>query len=104
MQGKKRKLPLSSLEVVSLVIMLPVIYLGSLMLIFGKEYHLPWRIVSGEIAISIILVFDVIWIIMMSLWPPKITRAKLILTLLVLTLSAIALTDLYLIYTWRKMW
>ena len=108
MQKEKRKFPLSSLEVVCLAIILPVIYLGSVLLIYAKEYLLPWRIVfivAGETAaIAIILVFDVVWVIMVLLRAQKLTRTKLVLTLLVLTLSAVALTDLFLIYSWRRMW
>jgi len=108
MEEEKRKFPLSSFEVVCLAIILPVIYLGSVLLIYGKEYHLPWRIVyivAGEAAaITIILAFDVVWVIMVLLRAQKRTRTKLILTLLVLTLSAIALTDLFFIYSWRIMW
>ena len=104
MQEKKCEFPLSKLEIVLSAALTPVIYIGSVMLIFGREHNLPWRMISVGIAVTLVLGFDVIWIILMIFLPLKSTRAKMLLTLSVLTLSAIILTDLYLIYTWHKMW
>lgn len=104
MQEKNPKIPLTSFEIVFLAILIPIIYLGAVISIFGKEYYLPWRMVSVKLVVFIVLGFDMIWVILMKFWPLKYTRAKVLLTLLVLTLSAIILTDLYLIYMWHKMW
>jgi hypothetical protein len=102
MQEKKRILSL--IEVFFVAILSLAIYLGGVMLIFGKEYNLPWRMISSGTAVFIVLGFDVIWIIMMVLRPRKNVRAKVLLTLIVLILSAIVLTDLFLIDMWHKMW
>ena len=104
MQEKNPKISLTPFEIVLLAILIPIIYLGAVISIFGKEYNLPWRMVSVRLVVFIVLGFDMIWVILMKFWPLKYTRAKVLLTLLVLTLSAIILTDLYLIYTWHKMW
>ncbi len=104
MQEKKRKFPLSKLDIVLSAVLSPVIYIGSVMLLFGREYKLPWRMISEGIAVMLVMGFDLIWIVLMIFGPLRNTRAKVLLTLSVLTLSAIILTDLYLIYTWHKMW
>jgi len=102
MQEKKRTLSL--IEVFFVAILSLAIYLGVVMLIFGKDYNLPWRIISSGTAVFIVLGFDVIWIIMMVLRPRKNVRARVLLTFIVLILSAIVLTDLFLIDMWHKMW
>ncbi len=104
MQDKKRKQLLLRLEYVSLSILVPIIYLSVVRLIFGKEYNLPWRIISNELALTIILGFDIIWVISMIAFPFKNKHIKILITLLVLTISAIILTDLFLIYKWHGMW
>jgi hypothetical protein len=103
-QNNRRKLPLYYWEILLLLVVTPIIYLESVMLIFGKEYNLPWRMISERLSVMLVLGFDVMWVGLMILRPLKSTRAKVLLTLLVFTLSAVILTDLYLIYTWHKMW
>ena len=104
MQEDERKFPFRCWEIVSMSVLVPIIYLTAVLSIFGKEYNLPWRMVSDRLVVFMILGLDMTWIILMKFWPLKNTRAKVLLTLLVLTLSAIGLTDLYLIHTWHKMW
>lgn len=104
MKEKRRQLPLSYYGIILLIILTPLVYLGAVMLIYGKEYNLPWRMFSDRLVVFIVLGFDVIWVILVTLWPLKSIRAKAVLTLLVFTLSAVILTDLYLIHTWHKMW
>ena len=81
-----------------------VLYFGSITFIYGKEYNLPWRMISSKLAVFIVLGFDITWCGIILLCPFCNRHAKIILTVLVLTLSAIILTDLYLIAMWHNMW
>lgn len=86
-----RKRLLISLESVSLAVAITVIYVGSLMLLIDP-INLMGNWVSTPSAFFIVLGFDVAWIITMILWPLKNTHIKVLLTLLILTLSASILT------------
>ncbi len=99
MQEKKRKILLICLEVVSLAIILPIFYWGTVKLLLGPIEdtfypHMPYqqRFVSTWIASFAILAFDTIWIVLMKLCLRDKIHVKVVLTLLVLTFSASVLS------------
>lgn len=101
MQEKNRKTLLICLEVVSLAILVPVLYCGTVKLLLGPREnigpieeifypHMPYqhRIVSTWMFFGFILVINVIWIILMKKCLRNKIHVKVVLTLLVLTISA----------------
>ena len=95
----KQKFPLSAPEIVSLVILTPIIYLGGIKLLLipiGKAFYPHTSYVYGGIYIWIVFIillgFNVVWIVLMKLWPLKNKKVKIILTWFLLTLSASVLT------------
>lgn len=95
MQEKNQKLLLICLEVVSLATLIPVFYWGTFKLLFVPlvdVVYYPDRKISTLMAFLIVLGFDVAWIALMRLCPRDKFHVKVVLTLLVLTLSAVILT------------
>ncbi len=91
-------------DIILTVILSLAFYMGIVFFIFGKEYDLPWRIVSPRTAIILIVVLNTMWMVLIKVLPLKSFRIKSIVTSVLITLSAVAVTDLYLIYTWSRMW
>jgi len=95
MQEKKRKFPLSTCEVVLLVILLPIFCWGTFWLLFlplmGLNYY-PNRKISTLAAFFLVLGFNAIWLLLMKLCCRGKTNIKLIITLFVLAFSATILT------------
>jgi hypothetical protein len=92
MGEKRRKFPLTTLEMVLLAITLPVIFYYSGKLLWEPiNSHAPnWFFsILGLLAI---LGFDCAWIALMKLWPLKKLRVKIYMTLFILTISAVLLT------------
>jgi len=92
MQEKKRKTLLICLEVVSLAIILPVFYCGTVKLLLGpveKAFYphdlYEHRIITIWMILIFILVFNVIWFVLMKLCPQDKIHIKVVLTILVLT-------------------
>jgi len=104
MDEKKRKFPIATTEIICWVVLAAIVYFAGIMLIFPKEYNLPWRMISTRLTILIVLGLNVGWIVIMKPWKTNNTKLRFILTLAVLTLSAVVLTDLYLIHMWNNMW
>jgi hypothetical protein len=76
--------------------------------VLGREWYYPWRIIPVKLSTLIVLGLGVAWIIAAKKWlPTKNAHIKIILkilTMLVLTLLAMILTDLYVIYLFRHVW
>lgn len=95
MQEKRQKILLICLEVISLAILLPIFYWGTFKLLFVPlvdVVYYPDRKISTLIAFLVVLGFDVVWVILMKLCPRDKIHVKVVLTLLVLTFSAVILT------------
>jgi len=110
MQNQKSKVFLRCLNIVLsviVVVLTGVIYLWGLRVIIPSESDYPHRylyLYFRGLSFLIVLGFDVVWIILMRLWPLKNTKLKIVLTLVIFTLSAIVLTDLLIIHAFQNMW
>ena len=93
MEEKNRKILFIWTEVICLTILIPIFYWATTKLILipiGETfYHLskerpfsPWFVVLG------VLIIDIGWVILMRLFPKNEHHAKVILTILLFTLSA----------------
>jgi len=89
MQKKKRDFPFSPLEAILLAILVLIIYVGSFRLLLRP---INKSMLSTQLACLMVIGFDVIWCIAMKLWPLKNIRIKIVLSLLVLTVSASVLS------------
>jgi len=95
MQEKRRKILLICLEVISLAIILPLFYWGTVRLLFvplTDWAYYPNRKVSTLAAFIIVLIFDIVWLLLMKLRFRDKTHIKVIITLFVLAFSAAILT------------
>jgi len=105
MQKKEDKTKLTRFEIACEVVFLTVATIALYLLgtKWVSRHDLPYQLIPYRLSALIVLALDValiigIWIIgMKKWWPLKNIHAKVILTLLVLTLSAIILTDLFLL-------
>jgi hypothetical protein len=108
MNNAQRKQQLQSWEIVCLVILTPLIYLFGCFVMLNTEFDYPhrhlWYYVPEGLSYLIILGFDVAWVVGMRLLPLKNKRPKIILTWFVLLMSAVALSDLFLINMFHNMW
>jgi len=107
MEEKKRKILFVCLEVVCLAILLPLFYWGTLKLVLAPiEYTYyssraePFLPIWGVVVL--ILAIDVIWIALMKLCPKDKIHIKVVLTLLVLTVSAAVLSGFVVIEALSK--
>ena len=92
MQEKTRKILLIFLEVISLAILLPKLFWGTVKLLLGSiEVSNLNNIVPTWMVFVFILVFNAIWFMLMKLCPRDKIHVKVVLTLLVLTFSAAVL-------------
>jgi hypothetical protein len=107
-QKNSRKFPLSLIEIVCLAILTPIIYIcGFAFLVVYQERLYPHFFEKNPYGLSYFMVlgFDVAWVMIMVKWGRfKNVRFKIVLTWLVLILSSLVLTDLYLKYLFDKMW
>jgi hypothetical protein len=95
MDDKNRKILSICLEVVGLAIVLPLFYWGSIKLLFVPLIdwaYYPNRKISPLMAFIIVLSFDCFWLVIMKLSLRKKIHLKIILTLVIFTLSAATLT------------
>jgi hypothetical protein len=107
MDDKKRKILLICLEVVSLAIILPIFYWGTLKLVLAPIEDTYYTSRANPIlpiwgVVVLILVIDAIWIVLMKLCPRDKIHVKVVLTLLVLTLSAAVLSGFVVIEALSK--
>lgn len=92
MQEKKRKILLICLEVISLAILLPKLFWGTVKSLLGPIENSDLNdILPTWMVFVFILVFNVIWFMLMKLCPRDKIHVKVVLTLLVLTFSAAVL-------------
>jgi hypothetical protein len=101
MQEKRQKYVVIGLEVVSLAILLPVVYWFAVKLLIEPIGRYIFEDIPTWLVFFIVLGFDVGWVVIMRLWPLKNMNIKIILTLLVLTLSASVLTCLVVLSAMR---
>ena len=108
MQEENRKNKLRRWETVSLVILTLIVYLLGCLILIPSEYDYPHRYLTNIdlswLSYLIVLGFDIGWIILMKRWSYKNARDKIVLTWFILTLSALILTDLFVIGVFRSMW
>jgi hypothetical protein len=101
MQENKRKFPLNAWEIAVLVILLPVIFILAVrFLIWPLNEGCP----SPPVFFGIVLVVDAIWFLSMYVPTHKYRTLKMIITALLLTLSAAVVACWMLLYSWRDMW
>ncbi|HLB73436.1 MAG TPA: hypothetical protein VJJ98_05420 [Sedimentisphaerales bacterium] len=107
MQEKKQKILLISLEVISLAALLPIFYWGTLKLVLAPIEDMYYTSRAHPIlpiwgVIVLILVIDAIWIVLMKLCPKDKIHIKVVLTLLLLTVSAAVLSGFVVIEALSK--
>jgi len=109
MHEDEQKIPVNRFEIACEIVFLAAatiaLYLFGATWVFHHDWGFPWRIIPVKLSALIVFGLDVAWIIAMKKWSHmKNIHIKIILTLLVLTLSAIILTDLYAIYLFNNVW
>ena len=77
-----------------MTILTPIIYWAGFRLLFEPINYLMGEWFFTPLGLFAVLGFDVVWIIIIRLWPLRNIHVKIVLTLLVLTLSASVLTCL----------
>jgi len=107
MQEKKRKVLLISLEIISLAIILPIFYCGTLKLVLAPIEDTYYTSRADPIlpvwgVVVLILAIDAIWIVLMKLCPKDKIHIKVVLTFLVLTVSAAVLSGFVVIEALSK--
>ncbi len=108
MDSKKEQQRLHRWQILLMVIAAPILYLALCFLVIRTEYNYPHRYLvymfdSELMPHIVILGCDLLWIMIMSILPVGGRVAKIILTLLILVLSAVVMTDIYLINMWHHM-
>lgn len=94
-EEKKRRMLLICLEVVSLAVIIPMFYWGSFRLLWepiADTFYDPHGDLAFIVAFLVVVAFDGVWLRLMVLCPKKDIHGKIILTLLVLSLSAAILS------------
>ncbi|MBA7663608.1 hypothetical protein ES703_71653 [subsurface metagenome] len=109
MQENEQKSPVNRFEIACEIVFLAAatiaLYLFGATWVFHHDWGFPWRIIPAKLSALTVLGLDVAWIIAVKKCSRiKNIHIKIILTLLVLTLSAIILTDMYFIYLFNNVW
>ncbi len=94
MREKNRKLLLISLEVLSLAVLIPIIYWSAVRLLLVPIADMLYGRLPTALVILIVLLFDLLCIALIILWPHGKVHARVLLTLLVFTFSAVVITCL----------
>jgi hypothetical protein len=125
MQEKAKKFPLTIIEVIVLIVMIPILfyYSGKFLFTFERSsipgwfpwwldwftywfmgYILNWLgdLLDKTWGLLFILGFDCLWLITMKIWPLKSLRIKIYMTSVVLTLSAVLLYGWFIANTFGK--
>jgi hypothetical protein len=95
MKEKNRKVMAIRLEVISLIVLLPLFYWGTVKLLFVPLIdwaYYPNRKISTLAVFIIVLSFDIVWLLLMKLCFRDKKHVKIITTLFVLAFSAAILT------------
>jgi hypothetical protein len=95
MREKARKLLLRSLEIISFVILTPIIFFAAFTLLGPLIEYYVYERISKALAFFIVLSFDAIWTVTVILLPLKNIHLKIVLIWLVLILSAATLFCLF---------
>jgi hypothetical protein len=107
MQKKNENFPLNSIEINCCAISLPIIFISTFLLLLLKVMNKPdfpdlfYTTPLGYIAV---LLLDVAWIALVKVWPLKKVKTKILLTLLILTLSGAFLTSLVFARALANIW
>lgn len=109
MKADKQENSLSRSEIILLIILTPIIYVGGFIILASMQYTtLPHQYLVGTdlsfLNYVIILGLDVGWVILMKRWSYKNLKVKIILTWLLFLLSAIILTDVFITGIFEGMW
>ena len=88
MQNKKSEFPLNKFEIVSLIVVIPIIFYEAMKL-FVRPLNSPYMPywVSTWLGFFAVLGLDAVLLVIIKLSPIKNVRIKIYLTLLILTLS-----------------
>jgi hypothetical protein len=89
---EKRKLVLIPLEVIFLLLAIPIIYWGGVKLLIGPIADILYGRLPSAVFVLIVLFFDLLWLAVIILWPAGKVHARILLTVLVLTFSAVVVT------------
>lgn len=97
MQEKPQNILLISLEVISLAVLLPIFYWGTLKLVLAPIEDAYYTSRADPIlpiwgVVVLVLAIDAVWIALMRLCPKDKIHIKIVLTLLLLTVSAAVLS------------
>jgi multisubunit Na+/H+ antiporter MnhG subunit len=107
MQEKHQNILLISLEVISLAVLLPIFYWGTLKLVLAPIEDTYYTSHADPIlpiwgVVMLILAIDAMWIVFMKLCPKDKIHIKVVLTLLFLTVSAAILSGFVVIEALSK--
>lgn len=106
MDEKKRKILLICLEATSLAIILPIFYWGTLKLVLGPienaYYTSRVPIIPIWAVVVLIVAINIIWVMLMRMCPEDSINIKVVLTLLILTVSAAILSGFVVIEALSK--
>ncbi len=94
MQQKRRKILLVSLKAVGLAVLIPVVYWIAFKLLLDPVEVFVFEKIPTWLVFLIVIGVNIGWIVVMKVWPLKSIYIKIVLTLLVFTLSASFLTCL----------
>ena len=103
-EREKRPFPLSRGEIVSMVILTAIVYVGSVILLFRPMNECGPDWFFTPVGLFTVLGFDMAWFMIMKLWKVRNMHVKIILTVLVFTLSASVLTCWLLLNALSKIW
>jgi hypothetical protein len=90
--NEKRKLVMILLEVIFLLVAIPMLYWGGVKLLLGPIADILYDRLPTTVVIFIVLFFDLFWVAVIIFWPKGKIHARILLTILVLTLSAVVIT------------
>jgi hypothetical protein len=92
MEETKKKFPLSIFEIVSAIILLPIVFYFSIKLLCEpiNEHSPNWFF--GFWGVLLILGFDCLWFVIMKLCPSRMLRIKIYTSMIVIVISLSILT------------
>ena len=100
----EEQVPLHAVDVVFLLFLAVIAYVGGFILIARSQFTFPWRLIHLGWTFLIIVSWNVLWIILVKSLKLKNRQNKVALILLGFVLSAIVLTDSYIVYMFQNMW
>ncbi|MHC4068355.1 MAG: hypothetical protein ACYS18_04565 [Planctomycetota bacterium] len=103
MQKEKRKFPLRVWEIAFLAILLLVIFFLAVWLLIMPLNEIS-RWISTPVLFGVIIGVDAIWLLSMYLPTPKYIKLKIVITCLLLTLTAAVIACWILLVSMGNMW